>query len=111
MFIPTLVATLINATEVGGFIGFLKWKKYQQVKDDLYSRHKRPREIKIVDTQVRRLIGSPTKFQKMAAMRAAALALLAVNTKAFELLLQGLLNPKSRLRRDKNRLKEVEVTL
>lgn len=97
--------------EIGSFIGFNRWKARQKTIENLQCGASRPRAIPILDVQVQKMAGNPTKFQRDNAARIAKVVRLITSTQAFEYALQGLMNPKSKLRKQRRRILEVSTYL
>lgn len=92
-------AIILQAAELLGWSG-LWWKlKGDATKQILIHGTLQPQRIPIVDTQLEIMAGHPTRFQKRASERIVKLARRITNTRAFEHLVTGLINPQSKLRK------------
>lgn len=60
---------------------------------------RQPQRLPIVDDQLKSLAGTPNKFVRLASGRIVAIVRRIVNTRAFEHLVTGAINPKSELRK------------
>jgi len=92
-------AIILQAAELVGWTG-LWWKlKGDATKQILIHGRVQPQRIPIIDGQLKNLAGHPTKFQREASTRIVKLVRHAVNTRAFEYVTAGLMNPKSSMRK------------
>ncbi len=91
-------AIVLQSLELVGW-GGLWWKlKASATKQILIHGRIQPQRIPIVDSQLKQMAGHPTKFQRMVGERTVKFIRRAVNTRAFEHLMFGIINPQSKLR-------------
>lgn len=91
-------ALLLQAAELATWFGLYRKVKSETTRQILTFGRPQPSRIPILDDQLRRLAGNPSKPAQMASKRVIGLARRLVNTRAFEHIVTGLINPKSKLR-------------
>lgn len=92
-------AIVLQAAELLGWGGLWLKLKSDAKQQILVHGKLQPQKIPFVDAQLKKAAGHPTKFQRAISQRAVKLVRRIVNTRAFEHIATGLLNPKSSLRK------------
>lgn len=94
-----LTAIALQATELAAWAGLWMHTQRTLVKDILVHGKKQPTKLPLIDHQLQKLVGHPTGVNRTIAKRITSMARVAVNTKAFEHVVSGLCNSKSKMRK------------
>ena len=92
-------ALVLQAAELLGWGGLWMKLKGDARRDILINGRSQPQRIPIVDSQLRKLAGHPSKTEQAIASRLVSGLRKIINTRAFEYLVYGAVNRRSKLHR------------
>lgn len=90
-------ALLLQALELTAWLGLYRKVKSETRRQILTFGHPKPSKIPLLDARLKKWSGYPTKPRAFAAKRAISMARRLVNTRAFEYLMVGITNPRSKM--------------
>jgi hypothetical protein len=86
----------IETLDIAGLLAYFGWRRQTERRDLLRYPKNNPKRLWVIDQQLAGRVGPTTKVQQQTAKRAVTAARWLVHTRAFEHLVLGLINPKSR---------------